>query len=99
MTNFISLREFMRLIENRKRNEKRASTCVEKKDVENREAGQKDPVLRPDQRLFSSHQKKQQRRLVTCPECDAVVDADYVDPQSGLCPLCHELRRWQYRSV
>jgi hypothetical protein len=93
MTNFIPLREFMRLVERRKRNEKRESTCVEHKEVDNRE-----PVLRPDQELFADR-RKQQRRLVTCPECDAVVDADYVDPHSGLCPLCHELRRWKYRSI
>lgn len=52
-------------------------------------------VLRPDQQIFSSQRQEHTRRLATCPECDAVVDADQLHPHSGLCPRCHELHRWQ----
>lgn len=34
--------------------------------------------------------RSQNKKLATCPVCDAVVNAEILHPFSGLCPICHE---------
>lgn len=48
----------------------------------------REKVLRPDQLMNAI--KPRERRLATCPECDAVVDDEIIHPRSGLCPICHD---------
>lgn len=79
----LSLNEFMRLVQIR-----RAGECEK-----HRETRQREWVLRPDQILNGSPPLNRRRTLATCPECDAVVDAQSLHPHSGLCPRCHELRQ------
>jgi uncharacterized paraquat-inducible protein A len=83
----VSYNEFKRLVAMRHR---------VKKEEDGRELKQEwEKVLRPDQLI--QWLPTRQKSLATCPACDAVVDADILHPQSGLCPVCHEerlLRRW-----
>lgn len=74
----ISYEEFMQMVAWRKRSHR---------DQPDRRAREK--VLRPDQRI-TFRKRRHDKRLATCPGCDAVVDADILDPHSGLCPICHE---------
>jgi uncharacterized paraquat-inducible protein A len=83
----ISYNEFSRLVAMRRQVEKEEDGHELKQEREN--------VLRPDQLI--QRLPARQKSLATCPDCDAVVDADILHPQSGLCPVCHEerlLRRW-----
>jgi uncharacterized paraquat-inducible protein A len=49
---------------------------------------QREKVLRPDQ-IWRATAQTHERQLATCPQCDAVVDSEIIDPRSGLCPICH----------
>lgn len=49
----------------------------------------REKVLRTDQRM-KPISRLQERRLATCPQCDALIDEDFVHPRSGLCPICHD---------
>jgi hypothetical protein len=83
----ISYKEFKRLMAMRRQVEKEEDGHEVKRDREK--------VLRSDQQI--RWQPARQKAMATCPICDAVVDADILHPESGLCPACHEerqLRRW-----
>jgi hypothetical protein len=77
----VSFAEFKKLVEKRRRAEKKEQP-----------ARQRERVLRSDQLIQWGRRKEHNRHLATCPNCDSVLDAEYLHPQSGLCPRCHELR-------
>jgi hypothetical protein len=81
----ISYKEFMRLVETRRRHMEQKKAHSGRKQERERER-----VLRPDQKIVIER-PKHDRKLATCPACDEVVDAEILNPYSGLCPVCHEL--------
>lgn len=90
----ISLEEFLRLVAKRRMHspDKQADTADDKPARDTFE--RQDKILRPDQRIRFGR-RKNDGELATCPACDAVVDAEILDRQSGLCPVCHEEQRWR----
>gem|GEM_PF-5496258 len=80
----ITQQEFMRLVAWRRR----GRAAVDRKDTRVRER-----VERPGPSRVPFRGRRHDRRLATCPGCDAVVDARILDPHSGLCPRCHEEAR------
>ncbi len=78
----VSFEEFMSFVAMRQ-----VATPVEQRAKEDL----RERVLRPDQKI--SWVRQHDKHLATCPECDALVDADILHPHSGLCPICHEEAR------
>ena len=55
---------------------------------------QREKILRSDQ-TWRAASVSNERRLATCPQCDAVVDSEIIHPRSGLCPICHSEAQYQ----
>jgi uncharacterized paraquat-inducible protein A len=84
---YITYEEFKQLVSLRHQGQKTKEQAGSEQEREK--------VLRPDQLIQWT--TKHEKSLATCPSCDAVVNADILHPQSGLCPICHDemlLRRW-----
>ncbi len=76
----VSLEQFLAFVEQRKASDPNASFSAQHS---------REKVLRADQGL-KPVSRRQERRLATCPQCDALIDEDFVHPRSGLCPICHD---------
>jgi len=81
----VSLKQFLALVEQRKIGKSKPGIAPQRG---------REKVLRSDQRMksiFLGHE----RRLTTCPQCDAAVDEAIIHPRSGLCPICHAEAHYQ----
>jgi hypothetical protein len=76
----VSLKQFLAFVEQRKTGESKVRIATQHS---------REKVLRSDQRL-KPDSRLHERRLTTCPQCDAVIDEAIVHPRSGLCPICHD---------
>lgn len=76
----VSLEQFLAFAEQRKAGDPKAGLSAQHS---------RERVLRSDQQL-KFVLRRDERRLATCPQCDAVIDEEFVHPRSGLCPICHD---------
>lgn len=75
----VTLQEFMALVEERRVSDSSAKSETSRRRVR----------VRRDEQVRAAASGNQ-RRLATCPQCDVVVDSEFIDPYSGLCPICHD---------